>query len=338
VHASESNTVTLYPVADSWVRDKAPSNNYGDKRILEVYNWKPEGDGGSTSNAYLMFYLAEIPKNITIESANLTVYISDLDATLIGEIHYCPNSSWKEFEINWKNAPDFNEDYVDSMVLNGSKELYSFDVTEDLNEVIDKEQNKITFVLTAKEMQSLRGFSITSKEGGSREQIPKLEIIYSFGKKAVEKTTSNNQTVTKNETHTEKTYSPVITKSETKTQPTEKTTSTPEVKITETVNQSSLDENYFTILFGKFDLITIFSIIALLGIIAIGILTKFVIKPKFSLNGLFHTKSKKEISASKSLEITNCDDCGERLRPLKFSNKNICPNCQKVYNRNQTRS
>ncbi len=91
MYASETNTVKLYPVADSWVRDKAPSNNYGDKRILEVYNWNPEKDGGSTSNAYLMFYLAEIPKNVTIESTNLIIYISDLDASLTGEIHHCPD-------------------------------------------------------------------------------------------------------------------------------------------------------------------------------------------------------------------------------------------------------
>lgn len=333
VYASESNTVTLYPVADSWVRDKAPSNNYGDKRILEVYNWKPEGDGGSTSNAYLMFYLAKIPHNTTIESANLTIYIPDLDASLTGEIHYCPDSSWKEFEINWKNAPNFNEDHVSRIVLNESKELYSFDVTENLNEVMDKELNKITYVITAKEIQNLRGFSIISKEGGSREQIPKLEIIYSFSKRMEEKPSLNNQTFTENETFTEKTYSPVITKSETKTQPTEKTTSTPELKITETVNQSYLEENYFTILFGKLDLITIFSVTILLGIIAIGVITKYVIKPKFSLTKLFHTKSKREKIAPKSLEVTNCKDCGERLRPLKFSNKNICPNCQKVYSR-----
>ncbi len=248
-------------------------------------------------------------------------------------------SSWKEFEINWKNAPNFNEDYISSMVLDESKDHYSFDVTEDLNKVIDKEQNKITFVITAKEMQSLGGFSIISKEGGSRDQIPRLEIIYSYGKKILEKPTSNNQTITtKNKTHTEKTYSPAITKSETKTQPIEKTTSITEVKITETMNRSSLDENYFTILFGKFDPITIFSITVLLGIIAIGIITKFVIKPKFSIDGIFHTKSKQEKIAPKSLEITNCNDCGERLRPLKFSNKNICPNCQKIYGRYQTQS
>jgi len=332
IYASEPNTVSLYPVADSWIRDKAPSNNFGDKRILEVCNWKPEGDGGSTSNAYLMFYLAEIPHNVTIESANLTIYISNLDASLTGEVHYCPDSSWKEFEIDWKNAPNFIEDYISSIVLNESKEFYSFNVTETLNKAVDKELNKITFVITAKEIQNLRGFSIISKEGGLRTQIPKLEIIYSFAPKGEERPTSNNQTVTGNETHADKTYSPVITKSETRTQSTIKTT-TPKEKITETANQPFLEGNYFSILFGKLDPITIFSVIAISGIIMIGLITKYIIRPKFSSNKLLQTKTKRVLNEPKSLEDHHCNDCGEGLRQLKFTNKNICPNCQKVYDR-----
>ena len=327
--------VTFYPVADSWVRDKAPSNNYGDRRILEVSNWKPEGSEGSTSNAYIMFYLAEITHNVTIESANLTIYISDLDASLTGRVHYCPDSSWKEFEINWKNAPNFIEGYSDSIALNKSKDFYSFNVTEILNDAIDEELSKVTFVITAKEIQNLRGFSIISKEGGLRTQIPKLEIIYSYAPKGQERPTSNNQPVFMNETSTDKTYSPIITKSETQTQSTMKTT-TPEEKVTEAANQPSFEGNYFSILFGKLDPITIFSITVISGIIIMGLITKYIIRPKFSLNRIFQNKTKQVLHDSQSSEDNNCNVCGERLRPLEFTKKNICPNCQKVYDRDRT--
>jgi HAD superfamily hydrolase (TIGR01509 family) len=162
------------------VRDRELNNNYGDKRSLEAYNWRPKEGKSYVSNAYLKFYIANIPSNITIESALLSIYISSLDASIQGHVHYCPDSSWKEFEMKWKNAPDFNKDHISSVKLNTVKESYSFDVTEALNQAIIENHEKITFVITAEEMSNLRGFSFESKENGLKERIPKLEITYSI--------------------------------------------------------------------------------------------------------------------------------------------------------------
>ncbi|MCW3975650.1 MAG: DNRLRE domain-containing protein, partial [Candidatus Bathyarchaeota archaeon] len=182
VQAIDSNTITLNPVADSWVRDRSSSDNYGDRRSLNVYNWNSVQGKSHVSNAYLMFYITNIPPNITIESAHLTIYVSSLDANIQGFVHFCPDSSWREFEIKWKNAPNFTKYHISSIKLSKEKEFYSFDVIDILNQAIKKDLEKITFVITTEEMTNFRGFSFNSKESGLKEQIPKLEITYSIGK------------------------------------------------------------------------------------------------------------------------------------------------------------
>ena len=169
--ATDSNTITLNPVADSWVGNRSSRDNYGDRRSLNVYNWNSLQGKSHVSNAYLMFFLTNTPPNITIESANLIIYVSSLDANIKGFVHYCPDSSWKEFEIKWKNAPNFNKDYVSSVKLSKEREFYSFNVTDIINQAIKKDLEKITFVITAEEMTNLRGFSFNSKENGLKEQI-----------------------------------------------------------------------------------------------------------------------------------------------------------------------
>lgn len=265
----DSNTITLNPVADSWVRDRSPRDNYGDRRSLNVYNWNSLQGKSHVSNAYLMFFLTNTPSSITIESANLIIYVSSLDANIQGFVHYCPDSSWKEYEIKWKNAPNFNKDHISSVKLSKEKEFYSFNVTDIINQAIKKDLEKITFVITAEEMKNLRGFSFNSKENGLKEQIPKLEITYSKNKIA-----NISEEMFRS---AEKTSSPPFTNIPN----TEQNYSTPNI-ITKTIIER--EKPSFTssnMIFSSNYIIAIF----ITGLI-LGLLSMYFAYPKFAMNKL----------------------------------------------------
>ena len=269
VQAIDSNTIALNPVADSWVRDRSSSDNYGDRRSLNVYNWNSVQGKSHISNAYLMFYITNTPSNIIIESAHLTIYVSSLDANIQGFIHYCPNSSWKEFGIKWKNAPSFNKDHISSVKLSKEKEFYSFDVTDILNQTIKKDLEKITFVITTEEMTNFRGFSFNSKESGLKEQIPKLEITYSIGK-----ITNISKEITK---PVEKTSSPPFTSIPIVKQ----NYSTPEI-ITKTIIEKENPSFTSSNLLGSSNYIIV---VFFTGLI-LGLLSMYFIFPKFAMSKL----------------------------------------------------
>jgi HAD superfamily hydrolase (TIGR01549 family) len=251
------------------VRNRELNKNYGDKRSLEVYNWNPKEGKSYVSNAYLKFYIANIPSNMTLEAAHLSIHISSLDASIQGYVHYCPNSSWKEFEIKWKNAPDFNKDYISSVKLNTGKEFNSFEVTEALNKAIKENHEKITFVITAEEMSNLRGFSFESKESGLKEQIPKLVITYSISKIA-----NLPIEITKSE---EKTSSPPITSIPITIQ----NYSTTEI-ITKTITEEEKPSFASSNVFFSFNYIIVIFITGLI----LGLISMYFAFPKFAMSKL----------------------------------------------------
>lgn len=140
---ASSETISLNPIADSYVEEYEPNSNHGGASTLEVAN--------STNmfvlcdEAYLMFNLSAIPSGATIESATFQVYTSMITETHIIGAHYCADNSWSEMGITWINKPTYSNSASDIQTVGRQNTWYNWTVSNDVKGALGAK--KITFVL-----------------------------------------------------------------------------------------------------------------------------------------------------------------------------------------------
>jgi len=169
-----SDTVTLYPIADSYVNESSPDTNYGN------YTWLGIECNSYHRYAYIMFDLSSLPPDATIIDANLWLTLTSIGGT--GEwgvhigAHYCSNNSWNETEITWNNKPDFEPNPTMSrvfwIVFLPSTDWWN--ITADVQTAFSLDK-KLTEVMMFEEPQTYSGYaSFRSREVSGVE----LEIEY----------------------------------------------------------------------------------------------------------------------------------------------------------------
>ena len=98
---SSETTVTLAPIADSYVSTSNLTGNYGTQTTMKVR----EGDGSSANpnyRTYLKFDVSGISG--TVSAVTLRLWVTDASAN-VETISVASNSSWTETGINYSNAP-----------------------------------------------------------------------------------------------------------------------------------------------------------------------------------------------------------------------------------------
>jgi len=143
-----SETITLEPVADAYVRSDTPNTNYGDEDLLYVaFNSKFD-------YTYLMFDFSDVPQEAYIISAELRLYLVTTGGSIYGlpadriGVYYCSDTSWVENEITWINKPPFDPDATDTWsfsLMYYTHEYKLWDVTEDVKRAFAS--GKLTEVL-----------------------------------------------------------------------------------------------------------------------------------------------------------------------------------------------
>jgi hypothetical protein len=91
--------ITVEPVADAFVRQGNPSDNFGDNELLIV-----RSPTTNTRNSYLRFNVTGLTR--PMQSAKLRLYVSKSHAQGGGRIYKVDNT-WAEDQINFSNAPQF---------------------------------------------------------------------------------------------------------------------------------------------------------------------------------------------------------------------------------------
>ena len=312
IYGLPSSSVELYPIADSYVDSSNPENNYGGSSSLFAKHIKMEYTADLIYNAYLMFDLIGLPSGTIVESASLTIYVFWVGSTTKVYLHFCEDTSWKELEINWRNAPKYVDKPVSVTIMAESMKFYSMDATEAVKQALTKGLNKLTLVVTTEPKTSIGDFiQFDSKESTIKEYRPMLKIAYSIGALTTKTMTTETKTgIVKTASITTEIKWATVTEVFTKTEV-----------------QTLKEVVYATATLFKEK--PSFSFIALAFIIglAIGLLSmRLTYKPKGEKVQLKETS--KELSKP---SVKYCPSCGGELKPLGTTGKSICLNCGKIY-------
>ena len=108
-----STTITLYPVADTWVNDNLRTINYGTQTKLVVgSNECPGVEFPDVGRALLRFDLSALPSGRVIESATLRLYVRYLTTSesMMISMHRI-TSWWSETGVTWNSQPGHTSPY-----------------------------------------------------------------------------------------------------------------------------------------------------------------------------------------------------------------------------------
>ena len=124
-------TKTLYPIADTDVRQGNPTTNFGD--ATEMWAGYDYCEVGQVSRSLLQFDVSSIP--VIPKGATLHLYLTDICYTG-AHTHvvtvYRTSVNWSESSVTWSVQPGFAEAYGSASVSvpGGGGQWYSFDVTD----------------------------------------------------------------------------------------------------------------------------------------------------------------------------------------------------------------
>lgn len=105
---------SLIPTDDSYVDAQYPSQNYGTNDVLEV----SDSDGSETARSYLKFDTSDIPSNIVLHYALLSLYYCGWEGTGEPEVGiFQVKDNWDENNITWNNQPDFSSNSEYSFLI-----------------------------------------------------------------------------------------------------------------------------------------------------------------------------------------------------------------------------
>jgi chitodextrinase len=122
--ATAPNTITVTPVADTWVQDTTPTTNYGSNAAIGT-------DGSPVKHILLTFNVSGLLGRPVV-SAKLRLYCVD-PSGLGGEFHRLPNTSWSESSVTWNSAPAADPAVLGTLASVTTGNWYEVDVTSALS-------------------------------------------------------------------------------------------------------------------------------------------------------------------------------------------------------------
>jgi hypothetical protein len=143
--ANANNSISIQPIADSYVDNSNPSLNYGQSLFLYTHLYNESvaqaSAGSSTENkvgpiaqTWLKFDLSGIPSKATIYSAVLRMHTSMWGTRSNNKVgvFVCQDNSWTESEISWNNAPKVSSNSLDTRECADPDMDYEFDLSTNL--------------------------------------------------------------------------------------------------------------------------------------------------------------------------------------------------------------
>jgi hypothetical protein len=160
-----SGTVTLLPIADTFVRSDSPNNNYGTNTSLSV------AGGGIIRIAYMKFNLnlaSLVGKNI--QSAKLRLYNTN-GTNGVQVVSANTTTTWTESTITYTNRPAMGTTVATFVPGTATSNWVEVDITSGIS---GKQGQTVSFGISSTESDS---FSYNSKEISTTSLRPVLVVI-----------------------------------------------------------------------------------------------------------------------------------------------------------------
>ena len=151
-------SLSLYPIADTYVAADSPNQNYGSRTEIQV-------DGTPILTAFLKFDLSSFNPAF-VQRAILRVRTSET-ASGYPDLHLVDDVTWNEFEITYDNAPEYNH-LIDTLYRSYASDWAVFDVT-------DAVAQKAGGILSVAIESNYDGFDFFSKE--NLTDFPELVVF-----------------------------------------------------------------------------------------------------------------------------------------------------------------
>jgi hypothetical protein len=168
----------LAPSDDTFIQADNPGTNFGGENSIEV---RP--DNGADRRGLVRFDLSSIPSNAVITSANLYLYAQDKKQGTITNI-YRVTSNWSENSATW-NTPwttpggDFNSSIAHySFISDLNNCLVTLDILDLVQAWVSGTYPNYGVMLYATGPNHT--FKYTSKEDGTVQEHPRLQVIYTL--------------------------------------------------------------------------------------------------------------------------------------------------------------
>lgn len=191
-------TVVKNPAGDAWLNERRKNRNYGGDTELEVQS------SGNNRHSILKFDLTDLPSNIVVVSANLSLYYFAKGRNdPVGRIYYCyrlVETDWVEGTKNgevetgsccwnyrqhntlaWTTlGGTYTTTDGASAVVPSSFGWMNWNVTSQVQYAIDNTGKVVHFIILDRDEYSSTKYRARfySREYSNQELIPKLEVTY----------------------------------------------------------------------------------------------------------------------------------------------------------------
>lgn len=175
---NESVTRTLQPSsADAYVDEKNPDTNYGSNAVMDVGT-----KTGNRLHSLVQFDISSlpIPTGSTVNSANLSLYLSVADTTSRTHGAHRVTASWAEGTVTFTTEPTFNATATASTITGTTSGVWlNWDVTADVSAYLGGTANYGWLIKDSAEgIPQAYEFSYATKEEGDTLLHPKLSITF----------------------------------------------------------------------------------------------------------------------------------------------------------------
>lgn len=200
-------TVVIQPDAtsgkDTELVKGNPSYSYGNVTFMNV------GNLGNTDGDYnytlIQFPLSSIPSNVLVNSATMSLYITNSGSTSseVVEVHRI-TSVWDESTATWNNPPTYDSNIITTEPLIDFGQWHTFDLTSEIGNYINGSLVNNGWLLKASGAINSQFVQYVSSDDTTVSNHPKLTVDYIDASPSVPKVTFPNggETLDKVETIT----------------------------------------------------------------------------------------------------------------------------------------
>ena len=156
--APQGDIVSFRPVADAWVNEASPDQNFGGTNRLNV-------DGRAINTAFLRFDVTGLTAPVQSAWIEIEVVQASSDG---GTIHGISDNTWGEFTITFNNQPTIDGPALDSTGPVSVGAILQLDVTSAINQ-----DGQYNFAIVG---DGSDGWSVRSREGSANTPMLFVEM------------------------------------------------------------------------------------------------------------------------------------------------------------------